>query len=247
MSETQVTIDPRFCGPPDSGNGGVAAGLLADAIDGPAQVTLCAPPPLGVPMALSSDGREATLHCGEHLIATGQAHALTPDLLTAPPGPRPSYDDALATRPGYAGFSQHLFPGCFVCGPDRSEDDGLRIFAAPCGAGVAAAWQPGAALAGDDGAIDTRYLYAALDCPTFFAFCDPDLGALLGRMHVAIFARPRPNERLVIEAWPVARDGRKHRSAAVLRRDDGEILAGAMNTWIQVSGPIPGPPVPSAL
>ena len=27
--------------------------------------------------------------------------------------------------------SEHEFPGCFVCGPDRQEGDGLRILSAP--------------------------------------------------------------------------------------------------------------------
>ena len=44
------TIDPRFNGPPGSGNGGYACGLVAGLLGGPAEVTLRLPPPLGTPL-----------------------------------------------------------------------------------------------------------------------------------------------------------------------------------------------------
>ena len=45
------TIDPRFNGPPGSGNGGYTCGLVAGLLGGPAEVTLRLPPPLGTPLA----------------------------------------------------------------------------------------------------------------------------------------------------------------------------------------------------
>src|SRR5689334_16855877 len=42
-----VIIEKRFCGPPRSANGGYTCGLLAAHIDGDAEITLLAPPPLG--------------------------------------------------------------------------------------------------------------------------------------------------------------------------------------------------------
>jgi hypothetical protein len=42
-----VVIAKRFCGPPKSANGGYACGLLAAHVDGDAEITLLAPPPLG--------------------------------------------------------------------------------------------------------------------------------------------------------------------------------------------------------
>lgn len=241
-----VQLDPRFCGPPDSGNGGMAAGLVASALPGAARVTLCAPPPLGVAMQLEGDDNEVSLTCGEHLIATGQAHALDRALLTPPDGARVGFDDALALQPGYIGFAEHNFPGCFVCGPQREPGDGLRVFAAPTADRVVAAWQPDASLADGNGRVQPRFVHAALDCPSYFAFGSTDLVALLGRMHSEVFETPAVGERLVIEAWPVERDGRKHRSAAILSREDGTLLAGAHNTWIEINGAIPKPPVPSA-
>src|SRR5689334_21904928 len=43
---TSIVIERRFCGPPNSANGGYVCGLLAAHIDGDAQITLRAPPPL---------------------------------------------------------------------------------------------------------------------------------------------------------------------------------------------------------
>ena len=52
-----VVIEERFRGPPRSANGGYICGLLAAHIDGDAEITLLAPPPLGmVPSPASSSG-----------------------------------------------------------------------------------------------------------------------------------------------------------------------------------------------
>jgi hypothetical protein len=47
-----LVIAPRFCGPPDSGNGGYVCGLIAGRLDGQAEITLRAPPPLATPMTV---------------------------------------------------------------------------------------------------------------------------------------------------------------------------------------------------
>jgi len=42
-----IMIEKRFCGSPNSANGGYVYGLLARHIDASAEITLRAPPPLG--------------------------------------------------------------------------------------------------------------------------------------------------------------------------------------------------------
>jgi len=62
-----LVLDPRFNGPPGTANGGYASGAVGELVDGPAEVTLLSPPPLGTPLGLSyeSDGRvEVTGHHG---------------------------------------------------------------------------------------------------------------------------------------------------------------------------------------
>src|SRR5207342_3763085 len=52
-----LVIAPRFCGPPDCGNGGYVCGLIAAYLDGQAEITLRRPPPLATPMAVDRDGQ----------------------------------------------------------------------------------------------------------------------------------------------------------------------------------------------
>ena len=54
----------------------------------------------------------------------------------------------------YEGFSNHAFPRCFVCGPDRDEGEGLRIFPGLLeGGAVAAPWVPHRAFADEGGVV----------------------------------------------------------------------------------------------
>ena len=72
-----IIIDKRYCGPPNSGNGGYVCGLLASHIEGSAEITLRAPPPLGRPLNIVGrvDGG-VELHENETLLATGRAMPL---------------------------------------------------------------------------------------------------------------------------------------------------------------------------
>ena len=42
----EIIIQNRFCGPPDSGNGGYTSGLIAKELNNPVEITLRKPPPL---------------------------------------------------------------------------------------------------------------------------------------------------------------------------------------------------------
>ena len=57
----EVEVHRRFRGPPTSGNGGYVAGLVAEWIDGPAEVDLLAPIPLEVPLHRRRDDAEVML------------------------------------------------------------------------------------------------------------------------------------------------------------------------------------------
>ena len=50
-----VVIDERFCGPRESANGGYASAMAAQWLDGPAEVTLRTPPPLGQPLRVEEN------------------------------------------------------------------------------------------------------------------------------------------------------------------------------------------------
>ena len=240
---TEIIIDKRFCGPPNSGNGGYVCGRLAQLIPGAAEVTLRAPPPLDTPLATSAtnDGTWE-LRDGAKIVATGRAVSVELARLETT-----SFEDARAAelltpiKP-----HEHPLPTCFVCGPARAEGDGLRIFAGPLGRHaqrpvLAASWIPDQNLTAKDGLVASEFLWSALDCPTGFACnCDPQSNAidrtplLLGRMSARIEARPRTGDRCVITAWPTGRDGRKRMAEAALHDEDGNLLAVAKTTWIAV-------------
>jgi hypothetical protein len=240
---TSIIIDKRYCGPPNSGNGGYVCGRLARHIPGAAEVTLRAPPPLDTPLdTIAADSGTWELRDGTKVVATGRAASV--ELMRLETA---SFEEACAAelltpvKP-----HEHPLPTCFVCGPARAKGDGLRIFAGPLGRhaqtpALAASWTPDQNLAAEDGLVAPEFLWSALDCPTGYACnCDQQSGSfdktslLLGRMAARIEARPRPGDRCIITAWPTGRDGRKRTAEAAAHDEAGRLLAVAKATWIAV-------------
>ena len=123
---TEIIIDKRYCGPPNSGNGGYVCGRLAQHIPGAAEVTLRAPPPLGTPLgaAATNDGTWE-LRDGAKVVATGRAMSVElARLETASFAEARAAELLTPIKP-----HEHPLPTCFVCGPARAQGDGLRIFA----------------------------------------------------------------------------------------------------------------------
>lgn len=234
---SRVLIQRRFCGPSESGNGGYSSGLIARelGLDGPVEVTLRTPPPLDTELRTVRTPDGVEVRHGDVLV--GEARAGAVDV----PVPDPvSWDDAVRAAEAYPGHREHPYPTCFVCGPARAEGDGLRIFAGPvAGREIAASpWVPHASLAGDDGTTVRReYVWAALDCPSWFGFADFSTWEgrpLLGRLTADVRTLPRVGERLVASGWTLGRDGRKIHVASALHREDGELLGLAKAVWLTV-------------
>jgi hypothetical protein len=236
MSE-QVIIDERFCGPPQSGNGGYVCGVLARLIDGPAEVSLRRPPPLGRPLEVQRlDEGSVVLRDGDTVIADGSPTTLEIDV------PHPvSFADAEVAARSYRGFRWHAFPMCFVCGPQRAKGDGLRIFPGTVQGRdiVAAPWTPDASLADEDGTVRPEFLWAALDCPSGWAIFthsprfqshSPPL-ALLGRVAAKVIGPVARGERCVLVGWPLHVDGRKLYAGSALFSADG-LRAAARVAWV---------------
>lgn len=231
----QIVIARRFCGPPDSGNGGYTCGRLAAFLGGPAEVTLRAPPPLETPLHVSCGDAGARLLAGEREIAS--ARPLEGALAPAPAAP--SLAEVEAAAPNYEGFASHIFPGCFVCGPTRNVGGGLRIFAAPIpGKDVAAcAWQPDESLSRDGRTVATEFIWAALDCPGAFGLRKPGLLMVLGRLAAQIVRVPKVGERCIVAGWPEGSEGRKHRAGTAIYAEDREPIARASEIWVEFADP----------
>lgn len=233
----ELAISRRFRGPPNSANGGYTCGRLAEYIDGPATVRLMKPPPLDFHMSVVRNGEEVQLRSGDELIA--RAWPSSPRLeAPAPPG----LESARRRRALFAGNVRHAFPGCFVCGVDREEGDGLRIHAGPEAPDegsrhhVACTWTPQPALCGDDGVLPPRYAWSALDCPSGWSFLSfGEEVALLGEMSAEILAPLHCGREYIVAGWELSRDGRKRRTGSALYSEDGRPVARALATWITVS------------
>jgi hypothetical protein len=231
---SKVVIDPRFHGPPESGQGGYTCGLLAREIPGAAEVSLRLPPPLERALTVERDGDGALLlRDGDAIVAEGRPVTLD---LEVPPAV--GLEEARAAVARFEGFTRHAFPTCFACGPGRDEGDGLRLFPGQVeGRDVLACpWTPDPELAGDDGHVRPEFVWAALDCPTAFA-CDMSSPIVLARLTGRI-DRPIPSgEPHVITAWHLGRDGRKHHGACAIASLEGEVLAMSHALWIQLKDP----------
>jgi len=237
-----LSIARRFCGPPDSGNGGYTCGLVAAHVPGPAEVTLRRPPPLETPLAVvRQDNGIVSVLDGETLIAEG---APAPgDLAIDIPAP-PSVEQARAAgaasrfrrRP-----HEHPFPTCFVCGPNREPGDGLGILVAPVpGREVSAdVWQPDAALAGADGQLGSEFTWAALDCASGIGAMGDSVPEgppfVLGRLSVRQLGPTVPGEPHIVIGWRVGGEGRKLLAGSALFTSRKELVAHARATWIRLA------------
>src|SRR5688572_7677729 len=152
-----VRIERRFRGPPASANGGYVAGLVAAALGGTnCTVTLKSPPPLDRDLTLTTEDAIATLSEGDSIVVTAAREPVDIDV----PAP-PSLETARDAEPRFTGLSHHIFPGCFVCGPERDSGDGMRIFPGPLGdraRQVAGTWEPEATLADAQGNVRPEFI-----------------------------------------------------------------------------------------
>lgn len=191
-------------------------------------VTLKRPAPLEVDLQIERVGDDLALTCDGEQLAMARTGQVAIDV----PEP-PTLEEAQSAEARYCGLRHHIYPGCFVCGPERERGDGWRIFPGEIGEGrVAAAWTPPHDLAGSDGNLEPEFVWAALDCPGYFAVDKAAGLALLGRMAVAIHQPVATGQPLVVQAWARGSEGRKHQAGTALHLPSGALLAAAHQTWI---------------
>jgi hypothetical protein len=222
-----IILDAHHRGPPASGNGGYVCGLLGDRIDGPAEVTLRLPTPLGRPLTLAREDAAVVLRDGKALIASVRRATLD---LVVPEAPDWAACIAATERGG--SFAPSVFAGCFSCGRDNPH--GVNVWAAELNGHrmTAAAWVPSR----DDGNgfVPAAHLWAALDCPGAMALAigKPDLEITTGRMVGVADRDCRAGEFYRVIGWPVAVEGRKHRCGTAVIDAAGRVRARALATWI---------------
>ncbi|MGL5816488.1 MAG: hypothetical protein ACRCYR_02920 [Phycicoccus sp.] len=248
----EVVIPKRFCGPPESGNGGWVGGLLAGLLppsprptrpdppmqaDGSAVVSvrLAAPPPLDRALTVvtgDDDGTHSSsappsvrLLDGATLVATAAPSGFADDQL---PGPA-TMAEARAAEPVWEGRAGHPFPTCLVCGTARRPEDGLGLRPGPLGDGsgrYATTWVPGE--------VDEPFVWAALDCPGGWSAGIAGRPMVLGTMTAQLLGRPASGEPHVVTAWSRGSRGRLHLAGTALHSADGRLLARAESVWVAV-------------
>jgi hypothetical protein len=230
VAET-LSVPSRFNGPLESGNGGYCSAAVASFVEGPAEVTLRSPIPLDTSLEVRRENGTVLVLDGETLIAEA---APMPELELEVPEPV-SVQEARAAEARYRGTTEGLFSHCFVCGPAR--EDALGIFAGDVDGRelVASSWTPPPWTADDAGRVRSEFIWAVMDCPTFFAvYRDGELPlSFLGRMAARIDAPVSAGEEHVVIAWPISAEGRKRHAGAAVLSADGDVLAAARALMIE--------------
>ncbi|MGE5418336.1 MAG: hypothetical protein ACM3UZ_16480 [Acidobacteriota bacterium] len=228
----QIIIEPRFCGPPDSGNGGYTCGRLASFIDGPAEVMLLSPPPLTRRLSVVRADSRVLLLDGE--ITVAQAVPVILDVeVPAPPTLKQAETSAII----HSMVDNHFFPACFVCGTGRQPSDGLRIFPGVVEGRnyVATSWTPDPSFTDCEGLVRNEIIWAALDCPGAWAIIAEKLRLIvLGKLAVQIIDRVKTKEKCIVMGWKIAEEGRKITVGTALFSESGHLYAKARATWIEV-------------
>lgn len=238
----EANIPARFNGPPNSGNGGYSCGVLAAHVSSPcARVRLHVPPPLDTPLpvTLTEDGG-AQMHHGEILVGTAVPAALS----MAIPAP-PTMEQARTAMDNYAGKVGHAFPTCFVCGPGRPHHDGLALSpgAVTDNSLLACIWELRDDAFDNAGKLRPEIVWAALDCPGYFAAMEGNLrpallGELVGELGSELLEGARsPVQKgapLLVYSWPLGSEGRKYYGGTAITDAAGTLLGRSHSTWIEL-------------
>jgi hypothetical protein len=226
-----LCIAARFCGPPGSANGGYLAGRLSSFAPGIQRIRLHAPIPLDCELQVVETADALELRHDERVLASARPAALD---LRVPHAP--DYVNALAASRRFVAFGRHAFPGCFVCGDGRTRGDGMRIFAGATDDGtmVAAPWKPDETLAGAHGKVAPEFMWAALDCPGYFAARSDGVPMLLGEYTAHVDRLVHVEEPCVVIGWRIAVTGRKYEVGTALFDEDGELCGRAKAVWLEL-------------
>jgi hypothetical protein len=227
-----VSIPARFNGPLDSGNGGYSCGVAGRFVDGPAEATLRRPVPLDTPLAVVRDDGWVRLLDGEDAVVEARPAA---GFAVELPDPV-SVADAREAATRYRGMADGVFSRCFVCG--RARHDAFGVFAGKVEGRdlVASPWTPPAWTADADGQVLPEFVWAVLDCPTYFAVyhaADEQPLSVLGRLTARVDGPVRAGVEHVAVAWPLEADGRKRSAGCAVLSPEGEALAVARALLIE--------------
>lgn len=225
-----IIINQRFCGPPNSGNGGYTAGIIAANLPFSPEITLRVPPPLDQPLQLFQEGKTARLMNGDTLVAEAKVTDLQLTIL-----PSVTYEAAEQATTTSNAYQLSPLQTCFVCGSKREKGDGMRIHPGDVGKNkVAAPWVPYVSLGDENGVVREEYIWSALDCPGAWAIQDESQLYLLGRMAAKIEKSIKVEEKYIVMGWVIKSEGRKTWTGTAIYEENGTVCAYAEGLWIAI-------------
>jgi len=260
--DTQIIQLPqRFRGPPASGNGGIATGLIAclgeKLLGEPIQrisSRLLRAVPLASPMTFTSQITEpntVSISIGDSdgPAFTGWASKDSSTPIMSNETVALLASNAVLTKEKLDRFENHVeqlnpssadFAGCFVCGP--KAEFGLRLRPRPVTDEISwLSWNPGERWT-DDNRLALLPAIASLDCTAAIGFhreghLTQDESALLGSFDATIIEKPptRPAGNLRIVARTRSRDRRKIFTDIGLFSPTGQPYVLGLATWIVVT------------
>lgn len=242
---SEIIVPRQFRGPPITANGGYICGVLSNAVGGRGTAMLRAGVPLDTAVTLvpGEDGAVTLVNAEGTLL--GSARPARDDEIPQVPDV-PSLAQARAFQGTSLFATKSLHRGCFSCCIEREAGEGLgvhvgQIDGAPAGycAGV---WVPHANFADANGEMPDEITWGALDCSGSMAWwikTGTPVG-LLGTMSGEVRRKPRVGEELVVLAWALEAEGRKHFAGVALADAEGTIIARGGQIWI---GRAPGAPM----
>lgn len=203
------------------------------------EVKLLRPPPLEVPLLVGAS-TEPSNPCIDLTDSAGALIATAREVpaLVAPLPTPPSLAEAVRAADRYLTGSKRAYSGCFVCGPDLPNNESMQIFAGARSAdpaefaGVATPWTPQEWCA-TEGIVAPEFVWAALDCPGYFAIRRDGAQMLLATLTVNILRRPQVGVTCIVSGWHLSSKGRKHEAGTALHAIDGGLLARAQALWIE--------------
>ncbi|HDH03148.1 MAG TPA: hypothetical protein ENH15_02755 [Actinobacteria bacterium] len=230
MAET-ITIPTRFQGVTGLGQGGYAAGLLAERIDGPATADFFNPIPLDRPLDLVRSNDRLELHDGPSLIL--RVRPFTGEIGTPEPV---SIDDAEAARQRSPVHDHDVIPDCFSCG---TIPDSMQVHAGPLPdrQDFATPWTPPEWAGNTNGIVADRYVWAAIDCPSGWRATTLSaklLNAVTGQMRTKVTAPILTGQTYALVSWSDPWKGRRVKAGTALFDQNGTCLATSQAVWISI-------------
>ncbi|GBF38766.1 hypothetical protein [Leptospira johnsonii] len=242
MKIDNMILPKRFCGPPKTGNGGFTAGILVEAVESDAaEIRLLNPTPVETSILMESEkGQRGTIYDSSKKILATLKSIADEEFSEYKLPVVPDLEEAKKISASYPGFTTHPFPTCFVCGPKREVNDGMRIFVGPAPQQngfenlMVGHWLPDETLSSQNGFVRDAVIWGALDCPGgFSAVLDEPQLIVLSKIRGKIIERPKIGENYTVVSWRLQKMSRAFKvMTGIFKSDSKRLFAIAEALWL---------------